>query len=126
MTQSSKKMLWIGRVLTALPALLVLFGAVVKLMQLPSVIEGFQQAGFPPSTVLPVGIIEVCCTVVYLIPRTRFLGAILMTGLLGGAVATNVRIGDPTWILPALCGVLVWGGLFLRDESLRALIPARS
>ena len=122
---SSKKMLWAGRVASALPALLVLFGSVVKLLQLPSVIDGFRQAGFQPSAVLPVGIIELASTVVYLIPRTRFLGAVLMTGLLGGAVATNVRIGDPTWILPAICGVLVWAGLFFRDERLRALIPVR-
>jgi hypothetical protein len=122
---SSKKMLWAGRVASGLPALLVLFGSIPKLLQLPAVIDGFRQAGLPPSTVLPVGIIEFACTLVYLIPRTRFLGAILMTGVLGGAVATNVRMGDPTWILPALCGVLVWGGLFLRDEPLRALIPVR-
>ena len=122
---SSKKMLWTGRVLSALPALLVLFGAIMKLLQLPAVIDGFRRAGFEPSAVLPVGIIEFVSTVVYLIPRTRFLGAILMTGVLGGAVATNLRIGDPTWVLPAVCGVLVWGGLFLRDEGVRDLIPAR-
>ena len=123
---SSKKMLWTGRVLSALPALLVLFGAIVKLLQLPSVFDGFRQSGFQPSAVLPVGIIELVCTVVYLIPRTRFLGAVLMTGLLGGAVAANVRMGDPTWILPAVCGVLVWAGLFFRDANLRALLPVRA
>jgi hypothetical protein len=119
-------MLWAGRVASAIPVLLILFGSIVKLLQLPSVIDGFRQSGFQPSAVLPVGIIELVCTVVYLIPRTRFLGAVLMTGLLGGAVATNVRMEDPTWILPALCGVLVWAGLFFRDERLRALIPVRA
>ena len=123
---TSKKMMWTGRGISALVAVLMLFAAIVKLLQLDSVIQGFAQAGFAARLVPTVGVIELACTVVYLIPRTRFLGAILMTGLLGGAVATNVRVGDPTWIAPAVLGVLVWAGLFLRDGCLRALVPARS
>lgn len=124
--QPSKKMMWTGRIVSALPVLVMLMASSVKLFQLPSVIDGFRQSGFAAPLVLPVGIIELVCTVAYLVPQTRFLGAILMTGLLGGAVATNVRMGDPTWIAPAVIGVLVWAGLFLRDERLRALIPVRS
>ncbi len=124
-TTVSKKMLWAGRTLSGLPALLLLFVATLKLLMSPAVIEGFKQSGYPASTVFPVGAIELICTVIYLIPRTRVLGAILMTGLLGGAVATNLRIGDATWIAPAILGVLAWAGLFLRDERLRALLPLR-
>lgn len=123
---TSRKTLWAGRSISALVALLMLFVGSVKLLQLESVIQGFAQAGFAARLVPTVGIVELACTVVYLIPRTRFLGAILMTGVLGGAIATNVRVGDPTWIAPAVLGILVWLGLFLRDERLRALIPVRS
>ncbi len=123
---TSKKMMWTGRGISALVVVLMLLAAIVKLLQLESVIQGFAQAGFAARLVPTVGVIELACTAVYLIPRTRFLGAILMTGLLGGAVATNVRVGDPTWIAPAVLGLLVWLGLFLRDARLRALIPARS
>jgi hypothetical protein len=125
-TVASKKMLWAGRVASAIPALFVLFGAIPKVLVAAPVVEGFKQAGYPENLVLVVGIIELVCSVVYLIPRTRVLGAILMTGVLGGAIATNLRIGDPTLIAPAILGVLVWGGLYLRDERVRALIPRRS
>jgi len=124
-TAGSTKMLWAGHVVSAVPALLILVGSVPKILKLAAVVEGFRQAGFPEHTVLPVGIIELACAIVYLIPRTRVLGAILMTGVLGGAIATNLRVGNPASIAPAILGVLVWGGLFLRDERLRALIPAR-
>ena len=120
-----KKKIWAGRVVSGLVVLFILFAAIMKLLQLDTVIQGFQQSGFAARLVPVVGIIELVCTVVYLIPQTRFLGAILMTGLLGGAVATNLRIGEPTWIMPAVIGVLVWLGLFLRDEQVRALIPVR-
>ncbi len=119
----SKKMLWAGRVVSAIPAFLVLFGAIPKVLVAASMVDGFKRAGYPEHLVLVVGIIELVCSIVYLIPRTRVLGAILMTGVLGGAIATNLRIGDPTLIAPAILGVLVWGGLFLRDERVRALIP---
>jgi len=124
-TTASKKMLRAGQVLTALPALLMLSAAIPKLFAAAAVVEAFKQDGYPASLIPIVGIIELACTAVYLIPRTQVLGAILMTGLLGGAVATNVRVGDPTWIAPALIGVLAWGGLFFRDSRLRALIPLR-
>ncbi len=81
--------------------------------------------GYPDSLVVIIGILEVACTIVYLIPRTSVLGAILLTGYLGGATATNVRIFDSSYVVTVVLGVLVWGGLFVRDNRLRALIPLR-
>ena len=121
----SKTMLWVGRVMSALPVLLILLGAVMKLMRLPAVIEGFARAGVPERLIVPVGLIESTCVVVYLIPRTAVLGAILVTGLLGGATITTLRVSDPTYPMPVVLGMLAWGGLYLRDMRLRALIPLR-
>ena len=121
----SKPMLWTGRVMSALPVLLVLFGAVMKLMKTAAVIEGFARSGVPERLIVPVGLIDLGCVVVYLVPRTAVLGAILMTGLLGGAVITTLRIGDPTFPMPVVLGMLAWGGLYLRDMRLRELIPLR-
>lgn len=124
----SKKALWGGRVLSALPLLMLLPSAAMKFLKPPEVIEGFVRLGYPESLALGLGILELACTAVYLIPRTSVLGAILLTGYLGGATATHVRVGDPfsMFIIPVILGVLVWGGLFLRDPRLRALIPLRS
>jgi DoxX-like family len=121
----SKTTLWIGRVMSALPVLLVLFGSVMKLMKTASVMEGFARAGVPERLIIPVGVIELVCVIVYVIPQTAVLGAILMTGLLGGATITTLRIGDPTYPMPVVLGMLAWGGLFLRDTRLRELIPIR-
>jgi len=120
----SKKMLWAGRILSALPVLMLLFSGVMKLMKPVSVLEGFVGLGYPESLAVGVGIVEIACAVLYVIPRTSVLGAILLTGYLGGATATHVRIGEPFFI-PIVLGVLVWGGLYLRDERLRALLPLR-
>jgi hypothetical protein len=76
--------------------------------------------------IVPIGLIEIACSIIYLVPRTSVLSAILLTGLLGGATATNVRIGDPGFVGPVSVGIFAWGGLFLRDERLRPLIPLRS
>jgi DoxX-like family len=124
-TTISKTTLWTGRVMSALPVLLILLGSVMKLMRHPSVLEGFARAGIPERLILPVGLIELVCVVVYLIPRTSVLGAILMTGLLGGATITTLRVGNPTYPMPVILGMLAWGGLYLRDVRLRALIPLR-
>src|SRR5712692_6665409 len=121
----SKKRLWAGRILSALPVLMLLFSGVMKLIKPAPVVQGFAHFGYPESLALCIGILELACTVVYVIPRTSVLGAILLTGYLGGATATHVRIGDPFFV-PVGLGVLVWGGLFLRDDRLRALIPLRS
>lgn len=122
----SKKKLWAGRIISALPVLLLLLSGVVKLIKPAGVVQGFAHFGYSESVIVSIGIIELACTVVYLIPRTSILGAILLTGYLGGATATNVRIGDPLFFVPAVLGVLVWTGLYLRDARLRALIPLRS
>ena len=121
----SKTALWVGRVMSALAVLLVLFGSVVKLMKTPSVVEGFTSHGIPERLVVPVGIIELVCVIAYLIPSTSILGAILMTGLLGGATFTCVRVADPTYPVPIIVGMMAWGGLFLRDVRIRELIPLR-
>ncbi len=121
----SKKRLWAGRVMSALPVLVLVFSAVMKFIKPAAVVEGFTHVGWPERYALGLGIVELGCTVVYLIPRTAVLGAILMTGFLGGAIATHVRIGEPFY-LQVILGMLVWGGLYLRDARLRALIPFRS
>jgi xanthine/uracil/vitamin C permease (AzgA family) len=121
----SKTTLWIGRVMSALPALLVLMSSVMKLIKMAAVVEGFARAGLSERLIIPVGIIELTCVIVYVIPQTAVLGAILMTGLLGGATITTLRIGDPTYPMPVVLGMLAWGGLFLRDTRLRELIPIR-
>lgn len=117
-------MLWAGYILTALPVLMLLMSAVMKFVKPPPVVEGFAHLGLPESLALGIGILELICTVVYLIPRTAILGAILLTGYLGGATVIHLRVGDP-FIMPSIIGVLVWGGIFLRERRLRELIPLR-
>jgi DoxX-like protein len=121
----SKKRLWIGRIISAIPVLMLLFSGIIKLIKPAAVVEEFARLGYPESLIIGIGILELFCTVVYLIPRSSILGAILLTGYLGGATATHVRIADP-FFAPVVLGVLIWGGLFLRDNRLRALIPLRS
>ncbi len=123
---TSATQLWTGRVLSALPILFLLFDGVVKVLQLPFVLQGTAKVGYPLSTVVPLGFTLLACTVLYAVPRTAMLGAILLTGYLGGAVATHVRIGDPLFshaLFPTYFGAMIWGGLFLREARLRALLP---
>jgi len=122
----SKKQLWAGRVISALPVLMLLLSGVMKLLKPVSVVQGFAHYGYPESQIVFLGILEIACTLVYVIPRTSYLGAILMTAYLGGATASNVRIGDPSYLATVILGILVWGGLFLREARLRALVPFRS
>jgi len=122
----SKKALWTGRVLSALPILLLLFSGVMKLAKPPAVVEGFAHFGLPEKLTLTIGLLEIVCTLVYAIPRTSVLGAILLTGYLCGATAINVRVGDPSSIITVLLGIMIWGGLYLRDNRLRALIPLKN
>ena len=122
---ASKAALWTGWIMTVLPALLLLFSAFTKFAKPPPVVEGFVHLGIPIGLALPLGILELTCTVIYLIPRTSVLGAILLTGYLGGATCATLRVGD-LFIPPVIAGVLVWGGLYLRDRRIRALIPLRS
>jgi hypothetical protein len=120
----SRAMIWTGRVISALPVLGLLFSAAMKFLKPPEVIEGFTKLGYPENLALGLGILEVACTILYVIPQTAVLGAILLTGYLGGATATHVRVGD-SFVAPVIVGVLVWLGLFLRDHRLWALLPLR-
>ena len=120
----SKKLLWAGRIMSALPVLMLLLSGVMKLVKPAAVVEGFVRLGYPESLTVGIGIVELACAALYVVPRTSVLGAILLTAYLGGATATHVRIGEP-FFMPILLGVLVWGGLFLRDQRLRALLPLR-
>jgi hypothetical protein len=121
----SKKMLWAGYVLSALPVLMLMFSAVMKLVGPAGLDEEFTRLGWPPDLALVLGVVELACTIVYLIPQTAVLGAILLTGYLGGATATHVRIGEG-FIGPVVFGVLLWLGLYLRDSRIRVLIPWRN
>lgn len=124
----SKKKLWAGRIISALPILFLLMDGVMKLMKPRIVVETTVLLGYPESVILPLGIVLLISTVLYLMPRTALLGAILLTGYLGGAVATHVRVGAGVFsvLFPVILGILIWFGLYLRDERLRALIPLRS
>ncbi len=121
----SKKMLWAGGIISALPVLLMVFAGAFGVLKPSIVASGFVRYGYPEKLLLPICIVEIACAIVYVIPRTSVLGAILLTGYLGGATVTHVRVGEPFY-LPVIVGVLVWGGLYLRDGRLRALIPLRS
>lgn len=122
----SRWRLWAGRVASALVTLMMLASAAMKLSHGDEVVKGFvEHLGYRESALTGIGVVELLCTVLYVVPRTSILGAVLLTGYLGGAVATHVRAGDP-FVSPLVIGVLVWVGLFLRDERLRALMPLRS
>jgi hypothetical protein len=118
-------MLWTGRVISAIPVLLMVFSAAMKLIKAAPVVQGMPRYGYPESLIVIIGMLELLSCIIYLIPSTAVLGAILMTGYLGGATATNVRVGDPSYIMTVLLGVFVWGGLFFRDARVRALVPFR-
>ncbi len=123
----SKVMYWAGWVVSILPALLLLFSASMKFMQ-PAVKVDDPNAnlGWPAQYMMILGIVEISCTIIYLVPNTAVLGAILLTGYLGGAVATHARLGQPAFAIAIVVGMLVWLGLFLRDARIRALVPWRS
>jgi hypothetical protein len=121
---TSNKLIWAGRIVSALPVLGLVMSATMKLVMAAPAVEGLAKFGYPEGVILPLGIVELTCTVLYVIPQTSVLGAILLTGYLGGATATHVRVGDP-FLAPVIVGVLVWLGLFLRDARLRVLIPLR-
>lgn len=116
------KRMWTGRIISALPVLLLAFSASGKISQSAEVLQGMAHYGYAEHVTVPLGILELLVAVIYAIPRTSFFGAILMTGYLGGATATNVRVGDPLCIVPVLIGVLAWIGLYLRDGRLHNLI----
>ncbi len=117
--------LWTGRVLSALPALFILSSGVNAMTKSQQVLDGMSHLGYPSHTAPIIGALALVASILYLIPRTAVLGAILLTGYLGGAVASHLRVGDPTFFA-VIFGVLLWGGLYLRDERVRDLIPLRS
>ena len=124
---SSTPALWAGRIISALAVLFLIFDGVVKALKLAPAVEATVQLGYPESLIIGIGVIELACLAVYVIPRTSILGAILLTGYLGGAIATNLRAGTPPFnvIFPLIIGALIWGGIYLRDAQLRALVPLR-
>jgi hypothetical protein len=122
----SKVSIWAGRIISGLVVLFLLFDSAIKLLVLAAAVEGTVHVGYPASVVRPIGIVLLACVLLYVIPRTTILGAILLTGYLGGATATLVRMSDPLFVLPVVIGVLAWLGIFLRDERLRTLMPLRS
>ncbi|HXN33696.1 MAG TPA: DoxX family protein [Polyangiaceae bacterium] len=121
-----KSVLWTGRVLSALPVLAMVASASMKLMHAPQFVEQWVgKLGYQESALTGIGLLELACVILYVIPRTAVLGAVALTGYLGGAVATHVRIGDPGLAAPVVLGILAWAGLYLRDERVRALLPLR-
>src|SRR5215813_14431592 len=125
---NSTKRLWAGRIIGALPALFLLVDGAMKWVKPEVVVKTTVELGYAEAVILPLGIVLVACTILYLIPRTAVLGAILLTGYLGGAVATHVRAGHGPFeiLFPVIFGALLWGGLMLRDSRLRDLIPLRT
>jgi len=118
-----------GLGISALPVSFLLFDSVIKLVEIQPVLESFAQLGYPVALARAIGVLELACLSLYLLPRTAIFGAILLTGFLGGAISTHVRVGDPLFshvLFPLYVGALLWGGLYLRDARLRALLPFRN
>ena len=124
MLATSGKVVWAGRVISVLASLVFLFSAFLKLKGGPELAQGIAHLGLPESMVMPLAIVEISCTVIYLIPATSVLGAVLLAGYVGGAICTHWRVGDPFFVQIVL-GLLVWLGLYLREPRLKALIPLR-
>lgn len=125
----ARRSAWAGSILSGLVVLFLLFDAAIHIAQIPPVVEGCTQLGFSPAVFVPLGYIELACVALYLFPRTAFLGALLLTGYLGGAVAVHVRVGHPMFshvLFPVYTALLLWGGLYLRSAALRALVSLRS
>lgn len=120
---------WAGYVISALPALFLLVDAIAKFFKPAPVITGTLELGYQESVIIPLGIVLLVSVILYAIPQTAILGAILLTGYLGGAVATHVRIGNPLFthvLVPVYLGVFIWLGVYLRDPRLRRLVPLRA
>jgi hypothetical protein len=123
----SNKQLWGGRVMSTLPAIFLLADGAGKLFKPVPVVEATKQLGYPESVITGLGLVLLASTLLYLMPRTAILGAVLLTGYLGGAIATHVRVSAPFFniIFPAIFGALLWGGLWLRDRRLQEVLPLR-
>ena len=121
---ASGKVVWAGRVISILASLPFLMSAFLKLKDGPEVMKGIAHLGLPESMLVPLSILEISCAVIYLIPATSVLGAILLSGYLGGAICTHWRVGDP-FVVHIVLGIFIWLGLFLRENRLTELIPVR-
>ena len=124
MVAASGKIAWVGRVISVLVSLVFGVSASMKLNGGAKVMQGMAHLGLPESLIVPLAILEISCVVIYLIPATSVLGAILLTGFIGGAICTHLRVGDPFFIQIAL-GIFVWLSLYLRENRLKELIPLR-
>jgi len=126
-TFTSKTWIWVGRIVTALVILFCAFDGLMKVIKEPHVIAASAEIGFSASEMVLIGVLMLACTVLYAIPRTAILGAVLLTGYLGGAVLANIHVGHPLFecIFPVIFGALAWGGIFVREPRLRELIPFR-
>jgi hypothetical protein len=125
---STRAMVWTGRIMSGVVLLFLVMDGTAKLMMIQPVVDATAQIGYPLDLVRPIGIIGLVCAVLYAVPRTAILGAILTTGLLGGAIASHMRLEDPLFshtLFGVYVGVLAWGGLYLREGRLRALFPLR-
>ncbi len=116
---------WAGRIITGLVVAYLLFDGFIRVLKLDAAVGGFERLGYPESLVMPVGLVELAGVILYVFPRSAVLGAILLTGHLGGATAAILRLENPWFLLPISLGALVWGGLYLRDDKVSALIPLR-
>jgi hypothetical protein len=117
-------MFWGGWIMSALPVLMLVSSAIMKFIKPAALTEGFTHLGYDMKLAVGLGVLELTCTCLYLIPITSIVGAILLTGYLGGAIATHLRVGDSV-LAPVILALFVWGGLFLRDARLREMIPLR-
>jgi hypothetical protein len=129
MSSVTKGQLWAGRIMSGLGTAFLLMDGVMKLFRPAVVRDAFSKLGYPESEIIGIGTLLLVCTALYLIPRTSIFGAILLTGYLGGAVATHVRVGDPLFshaLFPTYIAALLWVGLYLREARLRSLVPVKS
>jgi hypothetical protein len=128
-TTQNRKRLWTGRILSGLVIAFLAFDGFLKLAKPAVVVEGTRQLGYPVESILGIGIVLLLCLAAYVVPRTAILGAVLLTGYLGGAIATHVRVGDPLLthtLFPIYVAALIWGGLYLRDNRLRGVLGRRA
>ncbi len=125
---ANQKWIWTGRILAGLVTAFLVLDGVLKLLRPAPIVEATARLGYPEGSIVAIGVVLLACVALYVIPRTAVLGAVLLTGYLGGAVATHVRVGDPIAshvLAPIYFAVLIWGSLYLRDRRLRGLLGAR-
>lgn len=123
--RTTRKKLWAARIMGGTAVLFLLFDCAMKLLRVPAAVEGTTALGYPEGVLLGIGLVQLACVALYAVPRTSILGAVLLTGYLGGAVATHVRVGSPLLshtLFPIYIAALVWGALYLRDERVRGLV----